>query len=111
MVGSGSGSGTGTVYWPELDELKQVLDVTSDDWDGDLDNTRLTRLLAAAIVKVKLDVGDWDDLVDVPDESLAQAALRMAELLALRPEVAADAVADPTYRRLMFGHRRKWGIA
>jgi hypothetical protein len=20
--------------WPQLDELKQVLDITSDDWDG-----------------------------------------------------------------------------
>ena len=56
--------------WPELDELKQVFDVTSTDWDGDdYDPTRLTRLLAAAIARVKQDVGGWDELVDEPDES------------------------------------------
>ena len=111
MPGSGSGSGSGTVYWPELDELKQVLDVESSDWDGDLDDTRLTRLLAAAITRTKLDVGGWDDLVDDPDASLAQAALRLAELIALKPENAAAASGDPTYRRLIYGHRRRFGIA
>ena len=101
--------------WPELDELKQVLDVTSTDWDGGSvsggDTSRLTRLLSAAIDKVKADVGGWDDLVDVPDDSLAQAALRMGELLALRPEAAAQAVSDPTYQRLLYGHRRTFGVA
>lgn len=100
--------------WPELDELKQVLDVTSDDWNGDGeydDGTRLTRLLAAAIERVKLDTGGWDEYTDEPDEALSQAALRMAELLALRPEVAATAAADPTYQRLLKGHRRRFAIA
>lgn len=97
--------------WPELDELKQVIDVTGDEWDGDADGTRLTRLLAAAIDKVKHDVGDWDEDVDEPDDRLAQAALRMAELLALRPELATSTVTDPTYRRLLFGHRRVFGVA
>jgi hypothetical protein len=100
--------------WPELDELKQVLDVTSSDWDGDGeydDGTRLTRLLSAAIEKVKADVGNWDEYADEPDDALAQAALRMAELIALRPEVAAGAVSDPTYRRLLYGHRRSFGVA
>ena len=49
--------------WPELDELKQVLDVTSTDWDGDYDDpdlTRLARLLAAAIAHTKGDIGNWD---------------------------------------------------
>jgi len=98
--------------WPELDELKQVLDVESSDWDGDYDGTRLTRLLASAIEKVKLDVGDWDDYVDVPTDNLAQAALRMAELIALKPEIAAQVGSnDPTYLRLIFGHRRAFGVA
>ena len=105
MVGSG-GSGTVLTDWPTLDELKQVLDVTSDDWDVTLDRVR-----EAAIFKVKSDVGDWDELVDDPDDSLAQAALRMAELLALRPEAAASAASDPTYVNLLLGHRRKWGTA
>lgn len=108
---AGSGSGSGSVNWPELDELKQVLDVTSDDWDGDVDDTRLTRLLSAAIDRVKLDVGAWDVLTDEPDESLAQAALRMAELMALRPEAAVSVINDPTYERLLYGHRRRFGIA
>ena len=109
--------------WPELDELKQVLDVESTDWDGDYDGTRLTRLLAAAIEKVKSDVGDWDDYIDVPDDNLSQAALRMAELMALKPELAAQvtggrgarassfSIADPTYTALVFGHRRAFGVA
>lgn len=91
--------------WPDAAELKQVLDVTSDDWD-----TTLDRVLASAITRVKGDVGDWDDDVDAPDENLAGAALRMAELLALRPEAAADSVKDPTYDRLLAGHRRVFGV-
>jgi hypothetical protein len=98
--------------WPELDELKQVLDVTSSDWDGDYDGTRLTGLLAAAIERVKLDVGNWVEYADEPDDNLARAALRMAELMALKPELAsAVGVNDPTYQRLIFGHRRTFGIA
>lgn len=98
--------------WPELDELKQVLDVTSSDWDGDYDGTRLTRLLSAAIEKVKADVGDWDEYVDLPDDNLAQAALRMAELMALKPEVVAQVGStDTTYNRLVYGHRRAFGVA
>ena len=108
--------------WPELDELKQVLDITSDDWDGDDDYelTRLSRLLAAAIERVKADVGNWDEYEDVPDERLAQAALRMAELLAARAEgsagfrlapALAGSVTDPTYQRLLYGHRRVFGVA
>lgn len=102
--------------WPELDELKQVLDVTSDDWDGLPDSgteeTRLSRLLATAIAHVKADVGDWDEDVDVPDANLSQAALRMAELIALKPEIAAQVgSADPTYNRLLFGHRRTFGLS
>lgn len=97
--------------WPDLEELKQVLDVTSSDWDGDYDGTRLTRLLEAAIAKVKADVGNWDEYEDEPDDALAQAALRMAELMALKPEVAASATGDPTYGRLLYGHRRAFGVA
>lgn len=97
--------------WPDLDELKQYLDITSTDWDGDEDGTRLTRVLASAIARVKLDVGNWDEDEDEPDNALAQAALRMAELLALKPESAVDTVSDPSYKRLLFGHRRKFGVA
>ena len=101
-----AGSGTTLGDWPDVEELKQVLDITSSDWD-----LTVERVLEAAITKVKLDVGDWDEIVDEPDEALAQAALRMGELLALRPEAAASAVNDPTYNKLLFGHRRTFGFA
>ena len=92
--------------WPGPDEVKQVLDITSEDWDDTLD-----RVLASAISRVKMDVGGWDDAVDEPDDALAQAALRMAELLALRPEAAAQARTDPTYAALLKGHRRRFAVA
>jgi hypothetical protein len=105
------------IMWPELDELKQVLDITSEDWDGaedeyDLGPTRLTRLLAAAIARVKRDVGSWDEYEDEPDESLAQAALRMAELMAARPESSTnDLSKDAAYQSHIHGHRRRFAIA
>lgn len=90
--------------WPDAAELKQVLDVTGDDWDLTLD-----RVVASAVYRVKSDIGNWDEAIDVPDENLAAAALRMGELLALRPEAAAEAAHDPTYARLLAGHRRVFG--
>ncbi len=92
--------------WPDAEEIKQVLDITSEDWDDTVD-----RIRSAAILRVKQDVGAWDEYEDEPDESLAQAALRMAELIALRPEAAAGAMRDPTYAGLLKGHRRKFSIA
>ena len=108
------------IDWPQLDELKQVLDVESEDWDGAEDSgegpTRLTALLAAAIAKVKQDVGVWDEYEDEPDIALQRAALRLAELMALKPEVLAAVtqgaiVADPAYRAFLYGHRKAFGIA
>jgi hypothetical protein len=93
--------------WPEVTELAQILDIqNATDWQ-----TTLERVLEAAIRKVELDVGDWDEYEDEPDANLAQAALRMAELMALKPENAAAASADPTYQRLLYGHRRSFGVA
>ena len=93
--------------WPDTDELAQVLNVDNvTDWQ-----TTLDRVLASAIFKVKSDVGAWDEDVDEPDDNLAQAALRMGELLSLRPEAAVGVVSDPTYRRLLKGHRRRFGVA
>jgi hypothetical protein len=103
--------------WPDTAELAQVLNVDNiDDW-----TTTLDRVMAAAISKVKADVGLWDELVDTPDDNLAQAALRLAELISLRPEVAAGLgsqsgamagiASDPVYQSLIYGHRRAFGIA
>jgi hypothetical protein len=96
--------------WPDEAELAQVLNIDDPDaWTVTLD-----RVLASAIETVKAEVGLWDDdeYGDEPDERLAQAALRMAELIAQRPEASnAELRADPAYRRLVSGHRRVFGIA
>lgn len=104
------------IDWPQLDELKQVLDIDSDDWDGIADTgqgpTRLSRLLEAAIAYVKKDVGAWDEIMDMPDADLAAAALRRAELMALRPqEVPGGVGRDETYESYMLGHRRRFGVS
>jgi hypothetical protein len=95
--------------WPLIDELKQVLNVESEDWDGDMDGTRLTGVLDSAITHVKREVG-FTDYEDVPTAGMARAALRMAELMALRPESAAEADKDPVYRMHLYGEHRRWGI-
>jgi hypothetical protein len=103
--------------WPDTEELAQVLNVENvGDW-----STTLDRVLASAIIKVKADVGAWDELVDTPTDKLSQAALRMAELMALRPEAAAGVGSrsglpasisrDPVYQALISGYRRVFGIA
>lgn len=101
--------------WPDTAELAQVLNVDNvEDWE-----TTLDRVLASAIARVKLDVGNWDEDEDEPDEALAQAALRMAELISLRPTGASginqgtplSVSNDPAYRALLVGHRRAFGIA
>jgi hypothetical protein len=96
--------------WPDTDELAQVLNIAPsdavDDWQ-----TTLDRVMAAGIAKVKSDVGLWGDTdEDTPSDSLAQAALRMAELMATRPTDPSVA-RDPTYLRLLTGYRRRWGTA
>lgn len=101
--------------WPDAAELKQVLNVDSDDWE-----TTLGRVLSAAIKKVKRDVGSWDEDVDEPDDNLSEAALRMAELMSERPNGTpigrfgsariAGLASDPTYQSLLTGHRRTFGI-
>lgn len=100
--------------WPELDELKQRLDITSDVWDGDeyelvLGPTRLTRLLEAAIARTKEVVGAWDEYVDEPDEALAEYALRLAVDWARQPENTVPN--DPVLGQLMAGHRRTFSFS
>lgn len=102
--------------WPDLEELKQVLNVDSDDWD-----LTLEPILLSAIRKVKQDVGLWDEYEDLPDDALNRAALRMAELMAQRPTVlntfaqgrqsgAGKLSDDPTYQAHLFGHRKRFGF-
>ena len=99
--------------WPDEAELAQVLNID----DPDVWAVTLSRVLASAIETVKADVGLWDDGDyyddgDEPDERLAQAALRMAELISTRPEAPiVDLKNDPVYRKMISGHRRVFGIA
>ena len=93
--------------WPDADELKQVLDITSEDWDDTVD-----RVLAAAIQTVREDVGIADDDYEwEPDDKVAAAALRLGELMSLRPDAAAENRQDPTYLNYLKGRRRRFGIA
>jgi hypothetical protein len=93
--------------WPDATELAQVLDISNvGDW-----STTLDRVLAASIIQVKKLVRDWDEYEDEPDESLSQAALRLAELMVQRPELtAAENAKDPAFTALIFGHRRGFSI-
>jgi hypothetical protein len=102
--------------WPELAELKQIVNVSSDVWDGDEDNTFFTRALAAAIRRVKADIAGtpdaFDEVIAEPDDNLAQAALRMAELIVVRPgEPEGSLARDATYQTLLYGQRRVFGVA
>ena len=94
--------------WPDTDELAQVLNVDNvADWQVTLD-----RVMASAIGYVKLKAGSWVEGTDSPDDALAAAALRIAELMAQRPGTTANEFGDdPTFERLMFGHRRRFGVA
>jgi hypothetical protein len=87
--------------WPTTTDLKQRLDITSSDWDDHMD-----RLLASAIGWVKAKLGDWDEEMDVPTDSLAQAALERAVELATNGEQA------PPLKSVahLYGHRRRFGI-
>ena len=94
--------------WPNTTELAQVLNLGSDgetDWD-----TTLDRVLASAINRVKSDTGNWSDNADSPSNNQAQAALRMAFLMWTSPDSPAFGL-DPSYRGLMTGQRRRFGIA
>ena len=99
--------------WPTLEALKQSLDVgDTTDWD---DEQHLEGVRQAAIEQVKLDVGDWDDVADSPDFSLARAAMLLAVRIAKAPAegvpvAAVVAGSDPAYQRLLKGHRRRFAI-
>lgn len=100
----GLGSG-GAVDWPILDDLKLRLDVTSSDWDDQLDN-----VLAAAISATKTRIGNWDDALDDPDEQISQSALELAVELAQTGETAISTLRSKS-NALLYGKRRRFGIS
>ncbi len=96
--------------WPEVDELAAVL-----NFEGSqpiLEETTLPRVLQSAIDTVKEDVGAWGDDQE-PTDRQAQAALRMAELIATRPDITVtlEDRRDPTYRKLLVGSRERFGFS
>jgi hypothetical protein len=100
---------TANAGWPDVSELVLILDIAPDA-NVDVWATTLDRYLAAAINHVKGDVGRWDDAVNTPNDNLAGAALRMAELLATRPD-GASTENDPAYQAFMTGQRKRFGLA
>jgi hypothetical protein len=91
------------VAWPTLDQLKQRLDVTSDDW-----NTQLDRVLASAVTQTKARVGDWDEDFDQPDEAISQSALELAVEMGMTGEGVSSQQSKS--RALLYGQRRRFGI-
>lgn len=102
--------------WPELEELKAELGVTTSSSDA-----VLARSLEAAIEQVVLDCGGV--AIAEPTASQSQAALVLAVMVAKAPAapygVAAVfdmgalrvAAQHPTYMRLLVGQRTAWPIA
>jgi hypothetical protein len=93
--------------WPEVDELKKIVDVDPNSHDFDV---TIARQLTVAIQLVKDTVGTWDDMLDVPDDQLAGAALRAGYLLSLKESPAAI-LNDTVYMTYMHGKRRRFSIA
>lgn len=93
--------------WPTLEELKRIVDVDpeSDDFD-----VTIQRQLDAAISLVKHQVGAWDDVIDMPDDQLAGAALRAGYLMSMKESPAAI-VRDTVFDTYMHGKRRRFSIA
>jgi len=93
--------------WPTLAELKKIVDVDPNSNDFDV---TIQRQLDAAIALVKAQVGEWDELIDVPDDQLSGAALRAAYLLSLK-ETPTAIVLDQVFMTYMSGHHRRFAIA
>jgi uncharacterized protein YfeS len=95
--------GESDIGWPEVDDLKRRLNVL----DMSIHNTEMAVILAAAIDQIKLEVGDWDELTDMPNEALAEAALARAV------ELGSDVMPPRSERKsnqLLMGQRRRFPI-
>jgi hypothetical protein len=90
--------------WPTATDLKRRLDITSSDWDDDMD-----RLVASGIAWVQAKVGDWNEDTDAPDDALAQAALERAVELATNGTAVSPLPLKS--EALLHGHRRRFSIA
>lgn len=109
--------------WPELEQLKQALNVNTDARDSILGSA-----LAAAIDQVKIDTAGTPEAFDDASEglevtySLSQAALLLAVMITKAPDApyGVAAVFDtgglrvasrhPTYEALLTGSRYSFGV-
>jgi hypothetical protein len=91
------------VAWPTTAELKQRLDITSADWDDQLD-----RVLATAIEETKARIGNWVEDYDSPDAAVSQSALELAVEMAQTGEAVSLQLSKS--RHLLYGKRRRFGI-
>lgn len=93
--------GESDVSWPVIEDLRALANVPEGHDD------HLEAALAAAIAETKGSVGEWDELVDAPDEALALSALMRAF------ELVADVYVPRGERKsedLLIGHRRRFSI-
>ncbi len=95
--------------WPDVAEVEHLLDLGDAPWIEE----HLQHALDAAIEGVKQDVGNWNEMTDVPDERLRQAALRAVQVLRVNaPDDGwRDLRQDRIYLSLIQGHKRTFGIA
>jgi hypothetical protein len=96
--------------WPTAEELETVLNLEGWETDDIRHTVTVPRALATAIDYVKLQTGNWVEGTDSPSDGQANAALQVARLLLLNPGADLTQLEDPTIRRSMFGHRRRFGI-
>lgn len=97
--------------WPTLADFARLVDVDADSIAADETLERaLEKQLAAGIAFVKDQVGQWDDVIDMPDEGHWNAALRAAYLMSLR-ESPAGIATDQVFMAHMTGRRRRFAIA
>lgn len=91
--------------WPDVDELKQLLDVTSNDFDD-----HLTSLLESGIDIVQDDCGLGDE-GDPATEGQRQAALRAAVVMRTNgPESESRVHQDGRYQSHLYGTRKRFGF-
>jgi hypothetical protein len=95
--------GENEATWPTLDDLRVIANVP----EGNDHDAMLASFLTAAIAETKATVGEWDELVDVPNDSLAASALMRAF------ELVSDVYVERGQRKstdLLTGQRRRFSI-
>jgi hypothetical protein len=103
--------GESDIGWPEVEDLKRRLNVI----DVSIHDVEMEVILAAAIGQIKMEVGDWDELTDAPNEALAGSALQRAFEMGSADEVGITrgrfgTTHIPKSTQLLLGQRRRFPI-